>query len=81
MTEEQARRIALDFVSRSNLDSCAFDSIQRFPHSVLGPSVSSGEEWVVRFAFDLPDNVACSTEMAIILVDDSTGEPRLLENL
>jgi hypothetical protein len=81
MTEDQAKRIALDFVSKSNLEPCAFDSIQRFPHSDLTTSVSPGDEWVVRFAFDLPDDVACSTEMAIVLIDDATGEPRLLESL
>jgi hypothetical protein len=71
----------VDFVSRSNLDHCQFDSIQRFSDSTLNPSTSSSDEWVVRFAFDLPDDVACSSEMAVVLVDDATGEPRLLESL
>jgi hypothetical protein len=47
----------------------------------LGLTDSRRDEWVVRFAFELPDEVACSTEMAIVLVDDATGEPRLLESL
>ncbi len=81
MTEGQAKQIALDFVAKSNLDSCEFDSIQRFPRSTITTSHSQGDEWVVRFAFELPDDVACSTEMAIVLVDDATGEPRLLESL
>jgi hypothetical protein len=81
MTEDQAKRIALDFVSRSDLDHGELASIQRFPDSTLILPDSSGDEWVVRFAFELPDDVACSTEMAIVLVDDATGEPRLLEGL
>ena len=28
----------------------------------------------------LPEDVACSSEMAIVLVDDATGEPRLCES-
>jgi hypothetical protein len=42
---------------------------------------TNGEEWVVRFAFELPDDVACSTEMALVIIDDATGEPRLLKSL
>jgi hypothetical protein len=81
MTEEQAKRIALDFVAQSDLDPCEFDSIQRFPKSALGAVTTNGDEWVVRFAFELPDDVACSTEMALVIVDDATGEPRLLDSL
>ena len=81
MTEEQAKRIALDFVTKSNLDPCEFDSIERFPKSSLEDTTSSGDEWVVRFVFELPDDVACSTEMAIVLVDDASGESRLCESL
>jgi hypothetical protein len=81
VTEDQAKRIALDFVAKSNLDPCEFDSIQRFPKSSLADPTATGDEWVVRFAFELPDDVACSTEMAIVLVDDATGEPQLCESL
>jgi hypothetical protein len=81
MTEEQAKRIALDFVAQSDLDPCEFDSIQRFPKSALAAATTNGDEWVVRFAFELPDDVACSTEMALVIIDDATGEPRLLESL
>jgi hypothetical protein len=81
MNEDQAKRIALDFVAKSELDPCEFESIQRFPKSFLVAPTSSGDEWVVRFAFELPEDVACSTEMAIVLVDDATGEAQLLESL
>ncbi len=80
MTEEQAKRLAMEFVARSNLDPCKFDSIRRFPRgSLAGPA--NGDEWVVRFAFELPMDVACSTEMALIVVDDATGETRLCDSL
>jgi hypothetical protein len=81
MTEAQAKQIALDFVAASPLDPCEFDSIERLPRSTLPAPGSRGDEWVVRFAFELPEDVACSTEMAIVLIDDATGEPRLLESL
>lgn len=81
MTEDQAKRIAFDFVATANLDRCDFDSIQRFPKSSLEPTTPGGDEWVVRFVFELPHDVACSTEMAIVLVDDASGEPRLFESL
>jgi hypothetical protein len=81
MTEEQAKQVALDFVAKSNLDHCEFDSIQHFPDAALNMPGLLGDEWVVRFAFELPDDVACSSEAAIVLVDDATGEPRLLESL
>jgi hypothetical protein len=81
MTEDQVKRIALDFVSKSDIDPCEFDSIQRLPRSTRATSGLPGDDWVVRFAFELPDDVACSTETAIVLVDDATGEPRLLESL
>ncbi len=81
MTENQAKQIAFDFVAKSNLDPCEFDSIQRFPKSSLETTTPSGDEWVVRFVFELPDDVACSTEMAIVLVDDASGEPRLFDSL
>jgi hypothetical protein len=81
MTEDQAKRIALDFAAKSNLDPCAFDSIQRFPKSSLEAPTTTGDEWVVRFVFELPADVACSTEMALV-VDDATGEaPALREPL
>jgi hypothetical protein len=81
VTEDQAKRIAFDFVAKSNLDPCEFDSIQRFSQSSLGIPNSTNDEWVVRFTFELPEDVACSTELAIVLVDDATGEPRLFESL
>ena len=81
VTEDQAKRIAFDFVARSKLDPCEFNSIQRFSRSSLGIPNSTGDEWVVRFAFELPEDVACSSEMAIVLVDDTIGEPRLCESL
>lgn len=81
MTEDQARRIAMDFVARSELDRCVFDSIQRTTDRSLGLPGGGRGEWVVRFAFELPEDVACSTELAIVLVDDATGESRLLESL
>ena len=81
MTVDQAKRIAFDFVAKSELDPCEFESIQRFPKSSLAAPASSGEEWVVRFVFELPEDVACSSEMAVVLVDDATGEAQLLESL
>ena len=81
MTEDQAKRIAFDFVAKSNPDPCEFDSIQRFRKSSLETTTSGGDEWVVRFVFELPDDVACSTEVAIVLVDDASGEPRLCDSL
>lgn len=81
MTEDQAKQVALDFVAKSNLDHCEFDSIQRLPDATLHTPGSRGDEWIVRFAFDLPEDVTCSTEMAIVLIDDATGEPWLLESL
>jgi hypothetical protein len=81
VTEDQAKRIALDFVAKSNLDRCEFDSIQRLPKSSLEATTQGGDEWIVRFVFELPDDVACSTEMAMVLVDDASGEPRLFDSL
>ena len=81
MTADQAKQIALEFVAGSNLDPCEFDSIQRVPETAPKTLDSQRDEWVVRFAFELPGDVACSTEVAIVLVDDATGEPRLLEGL
>jgi hypothetical protein len=81
VTEDQAKQIAFDFVAKSNLDPCEFDSIQRFSKSSLETTTPGGDEWVVRFVFELPDDVACSTEVAIVLVDDASGEPRLFDSL
>ncbi len=81
MTEDQAKRIAFDFVAKSKLDPCELDSIQWLSKSSLGMPNSTGDDWVVRFAFELLEDVACSSEMAIVLVDDTTGEPRLCESL
>jgi hypothetical protein len=75
VTEDQAKRIAFDFVAKSNPDPCEFDSIQRFRKSSLETTTSGGDERVVRFVFEQPDDVACSTEVAIVLVDDASGEP------
>ena len=81
MTEDQAKRIALDFIAKSDLDACVLDSIERFPKSPVEATPARGDEWVVRFVFELPNEVACSTEMAIVLIDDASGEPRLCESL
>ena len=53
MTEDQAKRIAFDFVAKSKLDPCEFDSIravfQVIPrHSEFGQAMSGS----IRFAFE-----------------------------
>lgn len=81
MNQDQAKRIASDLIAQSRLDPCVFDSIDRLPKESADVKAPIGHEWVVRFAFELPDDVACSTEMAIVIVDDATGEACLFDSL
>jgi len=81
MTEDQVKRIADDFISKSHLDPCEFASIRRFPKSSLDGPITVEDEWVVTYEFKLPDDVACSTEIAIVVVDDATGNASFLESL
>jgi hypothetical protein len=79
MTEDQAITIARDLVARFKLDPCKLESIRRLPHA-QGPTSASGD-WVVRFAFEQHDSVACSSEVAMVVVDDATEEARLIGSL
>ena len=54
---------------------------RRIGPGILATPAPSRNEWVVRFAYELPEDVACSTEMAIVLVDDATGEAQLIDSL
>ena len=36
---------------------------------------------MVRFAFEQEDDVACSSDVAVVIVDDATEQARLVESL
>ena len=73
--------IACDLVAHLELDPCKLESVQRLSRpQTSGPS-SIGGEWVVRFAFEQEDDVACSSEVALVIVDDATEQARLVDSL
>ena len=81
MSEEQVKRIAGDLVAHLKLDRCKLESIERVPRSQVPGPTTAGDEWVVRFAFEQGEDVACSTEIALVIVDDLTQQARLLDSL
>ncbi len=81
MSEEQVNRIACDLVAHLKLDPCKLESVRRLPRSRSQSHTTTGDEWVVRFAFEQEDDVACSSEVALVIVDDATEQARLLDTL
>jgi hypothetical protein len=81
MSEDQAKRIACDLVAQLRLDPCKVESIQRLTRSQVAAPTSPGDEWVVRFEFEQDDDVACSSEVALVVVDDASEDARLVESL
>jgi hypothetical protein len=81
MTEDQVKRIACDFVGRLELDPCKLESVERVSPSQPSSSAVAGGDWVVRFAFEQEESVACSSEVALVIVDDATEQARLVESL
>jgi hypothetical protein len=81
MSEDQVKRIACDFVAHLELDPCKLESVHRLSRlQPSGPSPTGGE-WVVRFAFEQEAAVACSSDVALVIVDDVTEQARLVESL
>ena len=81
MSEDQVKRIACDLVAGLELDPCKLESAQRLSRTQLSGPSTTGDEWVVRFAFEQEDGVACSTDVALVIVDDATEQARLVESL
>jgi hypothetical protein len=81
MSEDQVKRIACDLVAHLDLDPCKLESVQRLSRPQPSVPSSLGGEWVVRFAFEQEDGVACSSDVALVIVDDGTEQARLVESL
>ncbi len=81
MSEDQVKRIACDLVDQMELDPCKLESIQRLSRSRPSSPSTTGGQWVVRFAFEQEDAVACLSEVAIVIVDDATEQARLVDSL
>jgi hypothetical protein len=60
---------------------CKLESVQRLGRSQPSSPSATGGEWIVRFAFEQDDGVACSSEVALVIVDDATEQARLVESL
>ena len=79
MTNEEARRIAIDYLlSRPDLrDSCERDPVYvglRKAQPRRG-SQRKSRTWIVHFPFRLPEGAACQDPSTlIILVDNQSGE-------
>ena len=81
MSEDQVKRIACDLVDHMELDPCKLESVQRLSRSQSSSPSATGGEWVVRFAFEQEDGVDCSSEVALVIVDDATEQARLVDSL
>ncbi len=81
MSEDQVKRIACNLVAHLELDPCKLESVQRLSRSQPSSASTTGGEWVVRFEFEQEDGVACSSEVAFVIVDDATEQARLVDSL
>jgi hypothetical protein len=81
MNEEQVKQIASNLVAHLELDPCQLESVQRLACSQPSSPPTTGGEWVVRFVFEQEDGVACSSEVALVIVDDATEQARLVDSL
>jgi hypothetical protein len=81
MSEEQVKRVACDLVAHLALDPCKLESVQRLCRSQSSSPSTTGGEWAMRFAFEQEDGVACSNEVALVIVDDATEQARLVDSL
>jgi hypothetical protein len=81
MSEDQVKRIACELLAHLELDPCTLESVQRLSRSQPSSPSTTGGEWVVRFAFEQEDGIACSSEIALVIVDDATEQARLVDSL
>jgi hypothetical protein len=81
MSEDQVKRVACDLVAHLELDPCKVESVERLSRPLRSGLSTIGGEWVVRFAFEQEDGVACSSDVALVIVDDGTEQARLVESL
>ena len=81
MSEDKVKRIACDLVAHLKLNPCKLESVQRLARTQLSSPSTNGGEWVVRFAFEQEDDIASSTEVALVIVDDATEQARLVDSL
>lgn len=79
MTKDQVQRIAEQFVADQSLSSCKVVSVYRSAGSAAGHTAAIGGEWMVQFVFDCDEDVSAS--YALVVVDDVTGKPQLIEGL
>jgi hypothetical protein len=77
MNKSEAKEIAIDFVARSNIQECAFESIRFIPKSEIEPH----DYWAVIFAWEESDDYVDTPDCTIVEVDDTTGEACLFETL
>ena len=58
------------------------DAIQVAPRSSIANPSTIGDEWVVLFAFHEDDETGYSSAaLAIVVIDDATGQANLLDSL
>ena len=82
MTEEQVRQIAQQYVFDNSLDKCSIEAVRRTNRSEIEHPITKGDEWVVQFRFDdCNEEEGVFANPAIVIIDDATGEPQLLESL
>jgi hypothetical protein len=79
MTEDEARTIAQDYVINKSLDRCFVASVRKFSRADVRSPWTIGDEWVIQFQFENDGSYAA--EYTSVMVDDATGEARLMEHL
>jgi hypothetical protein len=79
MTENEIRKIAEKYVVERQLNPCSIVSIRKFDRKVIPNPSTLGDEWVVQFQFQCDEGV--STNYTIVVIDDASGEPQLMESL
>ena len=79
MTENEARRIAQNYVVEKSFDECFITSVYRLSPRENLTSTTNGDEWVVQFQFK--NDGSHAAEYCCVIIDDATCEPRSLDSL
>ncbi len=79
MTENEVKRIAENYVVERKLDPCSIVSIRKFDRKDIPNPATVGDEWVVQSQFECDEGV--SADYSMVVIDDATGKPQLMESL
>lgn len=82
MTSQEAIQCARDCIHEAAIETTGVEGARKYSSRDLPQSIADhGDVWIVRFSFAQQPNVVASVEGVAVLVQDATGETRILTGM